>query len=66
MESIKNGSKGKYPPFADTQMPPFPSLSAAELNTLAEWILSQKRRGGGRGMGRGGHGGGMGMGRGLF
>jgi len=66
IQSIKNGSKGKYPQFADAQMPPFPQLSSADLNTLADWILSQARRGGmGRGRGMGG-GGGMGRGMGGF
>jgi cytochrome c len=56
MESIKKGSKGKYPNFNGAQMPPYPNIPDTELNTLADWILSQGvRRGGGmgRGMGRG-------------
>ena len=66
IRSIKHGSQGKYPKFAGAQMPPFPQLSAADLNTLADWILSQARRGGmGRGRGMGG-GGGMGGGMGGF
>ena len=56
MNSIKNGSKGKYPRFSDSAMPPFPNLSKSDLSTLADYILSQssKARGhGGGGMGKG-------------
>lgn len=62
MQSIQKGSKGQYRRFGDKEMPPFPNLTLAELNTLADWILVQGGRGGGhgRGMGRGG-----GMGRGM-
>jgi len=61
INSIKNGSKGKYPKFTNSVMPPFPNISDNELNTLADWILSQAgRRGQGQGMGRG-QGGGRGM-----
>ena len=65
MESIKKGSKGKYPNFNGAQMPPFPNLTDAELSTLADWILAQGGRGGGmgRGMGHGRGMGGGGMGR---
>ena len=58
MKSIREGSKGKYPQFANAQMPPYPNISDADLETLGDWILSQARRGG---MGRG-HGKGQGMG----
>jgi len=64
IQSIKNGSKGKYPQFTDSQMPPYPQLSSADLDTLADWILSQARQGG-RGMGKGRGMGGGGMGRGM-
>ena len=40
INSIKNGSKGKYRNFADTQMPAFKSLSDKELSVVADWILS--------------------------
>jgi len=59
INSIKNGSKGKYPKFAGNVMPPFPNLSEDDLNALADWILSQAARGG-QGMRRGG-----GMGKGM-
>jgi len=61
MESIRKGSKGKYPKFDGVQMPPFPNIPDAELNTLADWILAQGGRGGGMGRGMG-HGRGMGGG----
>ena len=68
MKSIKNGSSGKYPMFADSKMPAYPNLSSEELSTLADYILSQssKAKGHGKGMGHGGgmHGHGMGHGRG--
>ena len=62
INSIANGSHGKYPHFSNTAMPAFPNFTQDELNTLADYILSQaskaKGRGGmmnhqGRGMGRG-------------
>jgi cytochrome c551/c552 len=67
MNSIKNGSSGKYPRFNGTKMPAFSHLSEAELTTVADYILAQSskancNRGSGRGNG-GGNGGGMGMGR---
>ena len=61
MESIRKGSTGKYPKFDGAQMPPYPNLTDAELNTLADWILAQGGRGGGMGRGMG-HGRGMGGG----
>jgi cytochrome c551/c552 len=70
IKSIKNGSSGKYPMFADSKMPPYPKLSTQELSTLADYILAQsskaKGHGGkchGKGMGQGGKMG-HGMGRG--
>jgi len=60
VQSIQKGSKGKYPAYT-AEMPPFAHLSASELNTLADWILSQATAKG-RGHGRGhGHGRGRGM-----
>ncbi len=56
INSIKNGSQGKYPRFSDTQMPPFANLTQEELSTIADYILSQssKAKGHGKGgMGRG-------------
>jgi len=57
MNSIKNGSKGKYPMFSDSAMPAFPNFSQEELSTLADYILAQSSKaqckGKGHGMGRG-------------
>jgi cytochrome c len=68
MNSIKNGSHGKYPYFADkNSMPAYPNFTQEELSTLADYILAQssKAKGhGGKGMGQG-RGNGMGMGRGM-
>lgn len=58
MNSIKNGSQGKYPKFSDTAMPAYPNLSVAELNSVAEYILAQSSK-------AKGHGGGMGKGNGM-
>lgn len=41
INSIKNGSHGKYPMFSNTKMPSFNNLSKEELNVLATWIISQ-------------------------
>jgi len=41
VESIKTGSKGKYRNFTDIEMPPYSHLKEDELNTLADWILSE-------------------------
>jgi len=62
MNAIKNGSKGKYPMFADSAMPAFKNLSSEELSTLADYILAQASKANCQG-----HGGGMGreMGRGM-
>jgi len=62
MQSIKNGSKGKYPMFSDTAMPAFSNFTQEELGTLADYILSQAPKAKGhRGHGR--CGGKKGMGR---
>jgi cytochrome c551/c552 len=55
MNSIKNGSQGKYRRFANSAMPAFPNLSQSDLSTIADYILAQssKARGHGGGMGRG-------------
>ena len=58
INSIKNGSQGKYPKFSDAAMPAYPNLSIAELNSVAEYILSQSSK-------AKGHGGGMGKGNGM-
>jgi len=42
INSIKNGSKGKYPMFSNTQMPAFKHLNKEELNKIADWIFSQE------------------------
>ncbi len=62
INSIKNGSKGKYRYFTNTQMPPFPNISATDLDTIATYILSLKPPKGARR----GQGGGMGGGRGMM
>jgi len=61
MNSIKNGSKGKYPYFSNSAMPPFSNLSDAELSTIADYILAQSSKA----QGHGGMGKGQGMGRGM-
>jgi len=53
IRSIRNGSREKYPAFGGAKMPAYPDLSETELDTLADWILSQARQGGGMGRGRG-------------
>jgi cytochrome c551/c552 len=57
MNSIKHGSKGKYPRFLDMEMLSFSNFSDEELSSIADYILAQsskaKRQGGGGGMGRG-------------
>ncbi len=58
MNSIKNGSQGKYRMFANSVMPPFPNLTQEQLSTLADYILAQSSK-------ARGHGGGMGMGKGM-
>jgi len=39
--SIKNGSKGKYPMFSNAYMPAFSKLSKKELNAITDWIVKQ-------------------------
>lgn len=39
MESIRNGSAGKW---GEVPMPPHPKLSDADLKKLAAWVLSAK------------------------
>jgi cytochrome c len=42
VNSIKNGSQGKYRRFANTAMPPYKDvISETEINTIASWILSE-------------------------
>ncbi|HIP13349.1 MAG TPA: cytochrome c [Arcobacter sp.] len=41
IKSIKNGSKGKYKKFADTQMPAYPHISDEDLKTITSWILEE-------------------------
>ena len=38
-QSIQNGSRGKW---GRVPMPPHPSLSAADLKALAQWVLTVK------------------------
>ena len=61
MASIKNGSKGKYPRFSDTAMPPFANLSEGELGILADYILAQSYKAKGHGGNCGSQGQGKGM-----
>jgi len=58
INSIQNGSKGKFPMFSDSAMPAYPQLNDEELSTLADYILAQSSK-------AKGHGGGQGMGRGM-
>ncbi|WP_297442505.1 cytochrome c [Sulfurimonas sp.] len=62
INSIQNGSKGKYPRFSDSAMPPFNNLSLGELNILANYILAQSSKA----KGRSGKGQGRGMGQGMM
>ena len=62
MNSIKNGSSGKYPMFSNSAMPAFPNFSQEELSILADYILAQSSKAKGKGMGQGRC---MGMGRGM-
>ena len=62
MNSIKNGSKGKYPMCANSAMPAFKNLSQKELSILADYILEQASKMQCNCKGKG-HGTGMGMGR---
>ncbi len=69
INSIKNGSSGKYPKFTNSKMPAFATLSDQELSSLADYILSlsSKAKGNSNGHTKGkgmGHGGGMGHGMG--
>jgi len=64
MNSIHNGSQGKYRMFSGSAMPAYPNFTQEQLSTIADYILAQssKARGHGGGMGQGG---GMGMGGGM-
>ncbi len=64
INSIKNGSKGKYRYFPDAQMLPFPSISNGDLDTIADYILSLGNKRGMRGQGM--RGGNSNMGRGMM
>ncbi len=44
MNSIKNGSKGKYPMFSNSTMPAFKNLSQKDLSILADYILEQSSK----------------------
>ena len=41
IKSIKDGSKGKYRNFSNTEMPAFNYLSSDDLDKMATWILVQ-------------------------
>jgi len=45
INSIKNGSQGKYPMFSNIKMPAFKNLTTKELNAIADWIASQGKKG---------------------
>jgi len=62
INSIKNGSKGKYPHFSDMEMPSYTNFSQEELETIADFILAQSSKAKGHG---GNCGGGKGQGRGM-
>jgi cytochrome c len=40
-KSIKNGSKGKYRNFRDTQMPSYSYMSDKDIDTIVSWILQE-------------------------
>jgi len=63
INSIKNGSQGKFPKFSDTAMPAFPSLTSEELSKVADYILAQSSKA--KGHGGQGNGRGQGMRRGM-
>jgi len=44
INSIKNGSSGKYLKFSDSAMPPYKNLSDEELSKIADFILAQKSK----------------------
>lgn len=44
-DSIKNGSKGKYPMFSNFSMPAYKHLSDNELDIIMDWIKSQSQMG---------------------
>ena len=44
INSIKNGSKGKFRRFSNTEMPAFPSIGEKDLSILADYILSQSSK----------------------
>ena len=41
IKGIKNGSKGKYRQFANTEMPAYSNMPDSDLETIASWILSE-------------------------
>ncbi|MEA3331336.1 MAG: c-type cytochrome [Campylobacterota bacterium] len=43
IDSIKNGSKGKYRNFADTEMPAYGHLADKDLDEISTWILDLYR-----------------------
>ena len=55
INSIKNGSHGKYPMFSNTKMPSFKNISEDELNTLSDWIILQGSNSMHKGMMHNGH-----------
>ena len=65
MNSIHNGSQGKYRMFSDTAMPAYPNFTQEQLSTIADYILAQSSKARGHGGGGMGQGRGMGMGGGM-
>jgi len=60
IDSIKNGSQGKYPRCSGNVMPAYKNLSSTELSLIADYILEHANECRGHGRMNG-----MGMGRGM-
>ena len=54
INSIKNGSSGKYRMFSDSAMPAFKNFSDEDLSIMADYILSQSSKARGQGKRGGG------------
>jgi len=63
IRGIKNGSKGKYRQFADTEMPAYSNISETDLDTIASWILLEFQKMKSQKMNQGQKMGGQGKGR---
>ena len=51
INSIKNGSSGKYRRFTNQTMPPYANISQEDLKTISNWILSLHNGKSGQGQG---------------